>query len=369
MISQSDKDALIDTSLSGLLCIQSPRREEDIPGIRAASNIFSILAESGFPGAGKAGPSKAGPAKTGPAKVVSTKGMSAQGGSLKSPAAHMPDPGALLVKFLASEKTLRDFPVERSGASFRIMVSVGNELRPVDRGILARAESLISENCGLRSSRSGADIEFWLIMRSEGRAYLCMRLSRRRATESDLERGELKPEIAQALCLLAAIKPGEKILDPFCGSAAIGRECLDTFEELGFDSGDIDSEKVKRAEAAWLKTKGRGPKVQAHHFFKADFFDTQAYQCESYHAIITDPPWGSFEGLSDPAGFYRGFATRCAKLLCPGGRLVFLSGAKEAAGLGIEAEPALELKERHEILVSGKKASLFLCVKRPSALP
>jgi tRNA G10 N-methylase Trm11 len=72
------------------------------------------------------------------------------------------------------------------------------------------------------------------------------------------------------------------------------------------------------------------------------------------NAIATDPPWGLYEGGMGKAGaeeLVDAFLAEAARLLPPGGRLVFLlSRSLEAAS------PVFELRESFDVLVSGKKA-------------
>jgi 23S rRNA G2445 N2-methylase RlmL len=321
-----DPGVLVDTTLSGLVSFASALGPEAVLGLRGASNAFSILSEQGFPSVAKSG-----------------------GG--------MPDPAKLLMKALASEKTFRDLGPGLAGKGFRLMLSSENALVSVDRQVLARAEERISGETGMQSSRSKAEAEFWLLARNEGRAYFCLRLSARRSTERDLEKGELKPEIAHAMCALAGPVAGERLLDPFCGSGAIALECAAGFPGVEMLSCDVDGEKAARVAS---RIRGRAG-LSAR---QADFFDSDSFPRASFSAIVTDPPWGAFSALDDPAEFYRGFARRCSELLMDGGRLVALSGAKEDCLSGLAAEPSFEILRRIDLLVSGKKALLCLCRKR-----
>jgi 23S rRNA G2445 N2-methylase RlmL len=324
-LSGADPAASVDTRLSGLLSFKSALSGDALLDQRCASNLFRVLGEQGFPSGGKGG--------------------------------RLPDPSAALLKFLSSEKTFRDFD-PRPGATFRVMLSSENSLVAPDRAALSRAEEAISAETGMRPSRAGADTEFWLLLRNEGRIYFGQRLSKRRATERDLEKGELKPEIAHAVCAAAALRPGERVLDPFCGSGSIPLECLESRPGIVATAGDSDGAKtarlaarIRRADALAIKT--------------ADFLDPASYPEESFDAVLTDPPWGSFAALEDSFGFYAAFVAACARVLKPGGRLVFLSGAKpecEAAFKGVSAK-GLELKERLDILVSGHKAAIWICAK------
>jgi tRNA G10 N-methylase Trm11 len=80
-------------------------------------------------------------------------------------------------------------------------------------------------------------------------------------------------------------------------------------------------------------------------------------------AIVCDPPWGEFEALEDPAGFYGRFCAEARRVLRRDGRLVMLSACKREAESALRLGFALE--RRLDVLISGKKAAVFAarCVK------
>jgi len=322
-LAESDPLASVDTRLSGLLSFKSTLGDEKLLGQRCASNLFRVLGEQGFPSGGKGG--------------------------------RLPDPSAALLKMLSSEKTFRDFD-PRPGSTFRVMLSSENSLVAPGREALARAEAAIGAETGMRPSRAGADSEFWLLVRNEGRIYFGQRLSKRRATERDLEKGELKPEIAHAICAAAALRPGNAVLDPFCGSGAIPLECLESYPGISATAGDSDAAKTSRLAARI----GSGPALDVR---TADFLDAASYPDESFDAILTDPPWGNFIALEDAFAFYAAFLSAGARVLKPGGRLVFLSGAKAECEAAFKGAEDLGLRERLDILVSGRKAAIWIGAK------
>jgi tRNA G10 N-methylase Trm11 len=159
------------------------------------------------------------------------------------------------------------------------------------------------------------------------------------------------------MCALAEPVAGERLLDPFCGSGAIALECAAGYPGVEMLSCDVDGEKAARVAS---RIKGLAGLLAG----RADFFQADSFPQASFSAIVTDPPWGAFSELGDPEEFYRSFARRCSELLGRGGRLVVLSGAKEACLSALAAEPSFEILRRIDLLVSGKKALLCLCRKR-----
>ena len=104
--------------------------------------------------------------------------------------------------------------------TFQVYVSDSGQLISAGRAALSLA-GMITTATGLKLSAHRPDAEFWLIRRRSGRAYFCKRLSRRGRTEKDLQKGELRPELAHLMCLLSDPREEDVFLDPFSGYGAI----------------------------------------------------------------------------------------------------------------------------------------------------
>ena len=104
--------------------------------------------------------------------------------------------------------------------SFRVRFSKENQFTSVDKKLMDFSEEFISRVTGLRPDRMDPGIEFWYIIRSEGRSFFAARLTKKTSTEKYLERGELRPETAQLLAGLARIGEADRVLlDPFAAMA------------------------------------------------------------------------------------------------------------------------------------------------------
>ena len=128
----------------------------------------------------------------------------------------------MLKDILSDNKIFKVIPKYVSKrSSFRIIISKENQLVSTNRGLLKSIEDKISRNRNFYPNRLKPEIEFWLLMRSEGMAFFCMRLTKKPNQEKYLEKGELRPELASILCLISEPKDDDIFMDPFCGYGAI----------------------------------------------------------------------------------------------------------------------------------------------------
>jgi hypothetical protein len=84
--------------------------------------------------------------------------------------------------------TLRDsnlrivFPFSsQPGATFRVVVSRASQLVALDTELLNKLENWLEHRTGLAVDRSNPDIQFWLLLRSEGLGFFSVRLTRHKA--------------------------------------------------------------------------------------------------------------------------------------------------------------------------------------------
>lgn len=247
-------------------------------------------------------------------------------------------------------------PAVTEGARFyRITASRHNQTTPIDRDLLGKLERVFSLRLGLRIHRTLPDVEVWFLERSEGIGLAGIRLTRRAATEKDLQPGELKPELANILCWISEPTKEDIFLDPFAGSGAIPLERARSFPYKHIFASDADPNAVSllRARAARAKLKLSLEHSDARHLrHLAD---------GSVDRIVTDPPWGMFAApqAGDPRELYPAMLREFRRALKPGGIAVVLMGQKEAFEAALRSAPALKPAEKYDILVSGKKAAIY----------
>jgi tRNA G10 N-methylase Trm11 len=80
----------------------------------------------------------------------------------------------------------------------------------------------------------------------------------------------------------------------------------------------------------------------------------------SVDRIIADPPWGLFENIGNIAEFYKAIIGKCVKLIKPDGKIVIITARKEELTSAVESITCCSIVKTYHILVSGKKAGVFL---------
>lgn len=137
-----------------------------------------------------------------------------------------------------------------------------------------------------------------------------------------LHRAGIKPSVAYALQRLAAIQPGQTILDPFCGAGTIPLEVAyhykDQVKNLG---GDLYEDVLEgaRNNAGLNKLEGYIQYQQMNVFTMPDHLD------EPIDTIISNPPYGVKSATkSNMRKLIRVFIVNAARMLKEGGKMVIL---------------------------------------------
>lgn len=254
-----------------------------------------------------------------------------------------------------------DWPAARAkgerGKSFRLVTSCQNELTGVSKAAKAALERRTAQETGMKVDRSLPDREFWALARREGTAYFMKRLTRHRAYDKLLHPGELHPELAYMMCWLAG--RSSVVLDPFCGYGAIPAQWCKWFSYERLMAFDLNEEAL-----AYAKEKLGGAaniRVERRDALKL----AEQLPPESIDAIVTDPPWGLYQGLEVPLDeFYGEMLEQFEQLLKPEGRAVVLTAGKNELASALERTARLTPEARYDILASGKKCGLFVLRRR-----
>ena len=72
-----------------------------------------------------------------------------------------------------------------------------------------------------------------------------LKLTYNRITEKSLQKGELRPELAYILAVLANLDSNKIVMDPFCGHGSIPRQIVKNFKYNMCFASDNDEELVK----------------------------------------------------------------------------------------------------------------------------
>src|SRR5688572_12762696 len=167
-------------------------------------------------------------------------------------------------------------------AGFKIHTRIGSQTAGLaDLPTLQRA--VTDANGGMPDSfRPEAELMLWL--RADNHALWGWQLPRPGFKTRTLEPGELRPELAHVMELLASLDRKDTVLDPFAGYGAIVRECLQ-----GFHCQEVIGVEYSEHLVPHLKSI---PHLIAKH---GDAARLPHVETRSVDRVITDPPWGKFE--------------------------------------------------------------------------
>ena len=240
--------------------------------------------------------------------------------------------------------------------SFRVRFVQENQFAKVDKNLTRRAEDYVLANSKLKLDRLSPTNEVWFSIRREGFAFAGELISKREFTEKNLNKGELRPEIAYLICSFADIQPEDTILEPFCGYGSIPTQLAKKFRFKKLFISDIENERV-------VLTKERKQIAQAPEGLidcrAADALKLSHIEDKSISLVITDPPWGFYEEIGDINEFYTNMFKSLDRVLTFDGRLVILSARKEELEQTATAS-GFKIKNSLHTLVNGKKAGLYL---------
>ena len=105
--------------------------------------------------------------------------------------------------------------------SFRVRFQQENQFAKVDKNLTRRVEEYVTRNSRLTLDRLSPTTEIWFSIRREGFAFCGELISKREFTEKNLNKGELRPEIAYLMCCFAHVQSEDVVLEPFCGYGSI----------------------------------------------------------------------------------------------------------------------------------------------------
>ena len=251
------------------------------------------------------------------------------------------------------------FPYKQN-TTFRVVVSQGGELVAIKNDLMGQMEAWIRTRTGLILNRSKPDIQFWLLQRTEGYGFFSVRITKHKAYDKILQKGELRPELANILCQLSEPVPNELFLDPFCGSGAIPIQRAKCFPRGLVIASDKDQRIVNSLKDRVKKLDLRRRIVVRCN----DALHLTRYGDGSIHKIVTDPPWGHFVNVEMPLDiFYREMISEFIRVLRSKGRLVMLTAQTGVIDEIIEHCTELTLLKKFNILLSGRKASIYILVR------
>ena len=255
---------------------------------------------------------------------------------------------SLILEYLNTHKKIK---------TFKIFSSLENQFISVNRKLLGHFENKIEAITKLKVelNRKKPDLELWFLIRSEKIALFLLRLTNKK---QDTQKGELKQELSNILCLLSNMKETDIILDPFCGSGSImlERSRIQNFRGIFACDNNIDNISSLKNKIKKINNK----KLNKSFFVKyLDFFNN-TFDNEFFTTIITDPPWGIYTQIDNIEDFYYKMLLEMIRILKHKGIIIILSANKEIMNNCInKLNTKIHLLDTYNTLVSGKKAGIF----------
>lgn len=240
-----------------------------------------------------------------------------------------------------------------SKGSFRVRFSRENQFEKVDKGITRKVEDFVVNNSRLKVDRLNPSTEIWFCTRRKGFGFCGQLISKREFTEKNLNKGELRPEIAYLICRFADIKSTDKVADVFCGYGSIPVQLASHFNFETMIASDIDEEKINLVKNRKQLINKENIKVTV-----MDAFEMNQIEDKSINVFVTDPPWGFFEEIGDVSDFYRRMFAIMKSKITEDGRMIILSARKDEIEK-TAGEMNVQIISSLHTLVNGKKASLY----------
>lgn len=260
-----------------------------------------------------------------------------------------------------SVKKLQTLLKEYFSDAQTVQVRINNEGSPVPLSATARRQlGKVVQNAGLHIVSHHPDCELWLLRRSNGMGMVAFRLPRARFKRQERAAGELRPELAHILGLIAGVGSKDIVLDAFAGHGAIPRELI-----AGFSPKKVIALEKDPKLAGKLMALGKDKSSLT--VITGDALDAAMLASQSVTRIVTDPPWGMFATTDQPlAQFYTHMLKEFWRVLRPGGIAVVLIGAREEFTEAL-VQSSFEEVKAYNILVSGKKAAVVK-LRKPTTI-
>ena len=239
-----------------------------------------------------------------------------------------------------------DMSVLPAKAGFKIHTRQANQTVGL-KDLQALQQAVSNANGGIPDSFK-PDIELLLWVRADGRALWGWQLPRPGFKTRKLEPGELRPELAHAMGLLAGLDHKDTVLDPFAGYGAIVRECLQ-----GFHCEQVIGVEYNEHLVPHLKSI---PHVIAKH---GDAARLPHIETRSIDRVITDPPWGKYEHATPRQleHLYYEAVVQMHRVLRAKGCIVMLTSVDFIGKLA--SEVGFTIEKQYNVLVNGQKSTLY----------
>ena len=146
-----------------------------------------------------------------------------------------------------------------SKGTFRVRFSQENQFAKVDKQLVRKAEEMVINNSRLQLDRLSPSTEIWYSIRREGFGFCGQLISKREFTEKNLNKGELRPEVAYFMNVLANPCEKDVVCDCFAGYGSIPVQLVKNFRFSKLYVSDISKEQyeiLKNQTFWWIELGG-----------------------------------------------------------------------------------------------------------------
>jgi 16S rRNA G966 N2-methylase RsmD len=239
--------------------------------------------------------------------------------------------------------------------SFRLRVHDDGRFATLRDAPVRALEAELASWSGLQPARNRARTEFWVIRRRGlVESVLATKLT---AGNPRVPPGVLRPEVCAALARVVQLEGAPLAMDPFAGSGAVGVACL----RAGARSVWLNDPNPAAMGCVDTLSGSLRARVETTAVELRDLVVSPA----SVSAIVTDPPWGHYEGdlAASVVSLYEDLAHFAVRTLVTGGPLVVLTGAGPDAVDALGSRKELVSAERFPVLINGRKAQIVVAAR------
>lgn len=256
------------------------------------------------------------------------------------------DVDAAVKKLLSAGDWLDRIPYEEAREKrFRIVTMDRDKLVPVNMRYLNMLEKAIIEQTGMKTLRERPDVELWIARRSEGVTLFLWRLGSKRSVKPE-KPGALRSDVCTIVAALARVG-GKNVLNLLCSEETL----LRALKNAGARTVTGVCEK---AEAQSALSRVQGARLVCQNPLSLSFADGEM------DAVVAHLP----EQLeaAQPEAYLRGLLSEARRVLDDKGRIV-LVGVRSQADNAVARAPGLAVTDSFDILLSGRKCSVWILEK------
>jgi len=250
---------------------------------------------------------------------------------------------------IKSESSLHTFK------TFRLMIQKGSKLINIPRKIRTQIIETIADATSWKFSPLKADTEFWFLIREENVLILGVKNTHLNSTLfQQTKDGQLRPKLAHILNLLSEPNKDDTYLDPFAGYGALPLDRASYFSYKQIYVSDIDEKLISDLKKQFLKK----PNILIR---RENALNLKNIPNDSISKIVTDPPWGFYDMKNENFEIFYDNMLKEMIRICQKKSIIIILTAKtfELEQALHKAEYKIQILKKLNILVNGKKASVF----------